>query len=139
MAVYGTISVAVIVAEYRAESAARLMLLVLGYGASIWLAHTYASVTSGAERTWRAALRLSWPVAESALPAVGVLVVATVAGLPTAVAVPAALGACLLNLLVVQVALLRRAGTRTPGRLLATVAVDVAAGALVLAVLTVLR
>ena len=139
MVVYGTISVAVIVAEYRAESTGRLVLLVLGYGASIWLAHAYAGVTSGAERAWPAALRHSWPVAESALPALGVLAVAAAVGLPTAVAVPTALGACLLNLLVVQVALLRRAGTRTPGRLLATVAVDVAGGALVLAVLTFLR
>lgn len=57
--VYGTISVAVVVAEYASSSASRLALLVLGYGASMWLAHGYAAVVSTEQATWGSALRHS--------------------------------------------------------------------------------
>jgi len=39
----------------------------------------------------------------------------------------------------VQVAVLRRAGLRSPGRVVATIALDLIAGAVVLAILTLLR
>lgn len=54
-------------------------LLLLGYGASLWLAHGYAGVVSGAWKTWLSSLGHAWPVAEAALPA---LVVTGLAALP---------------------------------------------------------
>lgn len=139
ISVYGTISVAVVVAEYASSSTARLALLVLGYGVSLWLAHAYAAVVSGASPSWTGSLRHSWPVAEAAMPAFAVLGVAAAFGLTAAVAVPLALVACLVNLVAVQVAVLRTRGPGPRGRIRATVALDVLAGGLVLAVLTLLR
>jgi hypothetical protein len=137
--IYGTISVAVVVAEYASSSAGRLALLVLGYGVSLWLAHGYAGVVSGASVTWQSSLRHAWPVAESTLPALAVIGSAALLGRPTRVAVPLALLACLANLVAVQIAVLRRGGPRSAGRIAATIALDVVAGAVVLAVLTLLR
>jgi sterol desaturase/sphingolipid hydroxylase (fatty acid hydroxylase superfamily) len=139
ISVYGTISVAVVVAEYASSSASRLALLVLGYGISLWLAHGYASVVSTERTTWRTALRHSWPVAEASLPALVVVGVAALVGWPNRVAVPLALLACLGNLVAVQVAVLRGGGRRSRQRIAATIALDVVASVLVLAVLTLLR
>jgi hypothetical protein len=139
ISVYGTISVAVVVAEYASSSASRLALLVLGYGISLWLAHGYASVVSTERTTWRTALRHSWPVAEASLPALVVVGVAALVGWPNRVAVPLALLACLANLVAVQVAVLRGGGRRSRQRIAATIALDVVASVLVLAVLTLLR
>lgn len=139
ISIYGTISVAVIVAEYASSSAGRLSLLLLGYGAALWLAHGYAGVVSGAWRTWPSSLRHAWPVAEAALPALAILGLATLLGWSNRIAVPLALGACLINLVAVQIAVLRRAGTRSPGKVVATIALDSVAGAVVLAILTLLR
>ncbi len=138
ISIYGTISVAVIVAEYASSSAGRLALLLLGYGASLWLAHGYASVVSGASNSWVSSLRHAWPVAEAALPALTVIGLAARLGWNNRVAVPLALVACLINLVAVQIAVLR-AGLRSPGRLAATIVLDLVAGAVVLAVLTLLR
>jgi hypothetical protein len=139
ISIYGTISVAVVVAEYASSSVGRLALLVLGYGASLWLAHGYAGVVSGAHPTWSSSLRHAWPVAESALPALVVVGLAALHGSSTEVAVPLALLACLFNLIAVQTAVLRGGGPRSAGRIVATVALDVVAGGVVLAVLTLLR
>jgi hypothetical protein len=137
--VYGTISVAVVVAEYASSSASRLALLVLGYGASMWLAHGYAAVVSTELATWGSALRHSWPVAEAALPALVVVGTAALLGWPNRTAVPLALIACLANLIAVQIAVLRGGSGRSRQRIAATIALDVVAGAVVLAVLTLLR
>jgi hypothetical protein len=139
ISIYGTISVAVVVAEYASSSAGRLALLVLGYGVSLWLAHGYASVVSTELATWGSALRHSWPVAEAALPALAVVAAAAVLGRPNRIAVPLALIACLANLIAVQVAVLRGGARRSGQRIAATIALDVVAGAVVLAVLTLLR
>ena len=139
ISIYGTISVAVVVAEYASSSVGRLALLVLGYGVSLWLAHGYAGVVSAAFPTWSSSLRHAWPVAESTLPALAVIGLAALLGWPTRIAVPLALVACLLNLVAVQIAVLRRGGRRSAGRIAATIALDVVVGAVVLSVLTVLR
>jgi hypothetical protein len=139
ISIYGTISVAVVVAEYASSSAGRLALLVLGYGVSLWLAHGYAGVVSGAWATWSSSLRHAWPVAESALPALAVVGLAALLGWPARIAVPLALLACLINLVAVQVAVLRRGGPSSAGRITATIVLDVVVGAVVLAVLTLLR
>jgi sterol desaturase/sphingolipid hydroxylase (fatty acid hydroxylase superfamily) len=139
ISIYGTISVAVVVAEYASSSTGRLALLVLGYGLSLWLAHGYAGVVSAAFTTWPSSLRHAWPVAESTLPALAVVGLAAVVGWPTRIAVPLALVACLINLVAVQIAVLRRGGPRSAGRIAATIALDVVAGTVVLAVLTLLR
>jgi hypothetical protein len=139
ISIYGTISVAVVVAEYASSSAGRLAVLVLGYGVSLWLAHGYAGVVSAAFTTWPSSLRHAWPVAESTLPALAVVGLAALLGWPTGIAVPLALVACLVNLIVVQIAVLRRGGPRSAGRIASTIALDVVVGAVVLAVLTVLR
>jgi hypothetical protein len=128
-----------VVAEYASSSASRLALLVLGYGASMWLAHGYAAVVTTEVATWGSALRHSWPVAEAALPALVVVGTAALFGWPNEIAVPLALVACLANLVAVQVAVLLGGGRRSRRRVTATVALDVVAGALVLAVLTLLR
>jgi hypothetical protein len=60
-------------------------------------------------------------------------------GWPNRIAVPLALIACLANLIVVQVTVLRRGGRRSRQRIAATIALDVVAGAVVLAVLTLLQ
>jgi hypothetical protein len=137
--IYGTISVAVVVAEYASSSAGRLTLLVLGYGFSLWLAHGYAGIVSGASPTWWSSLRHSWPVAEAALPALAVVGLAAALGWPNRIAVPFALVACLGNLIAVQIAVLRGSGARSRTRVVATIGLDVVAGAVVLAVLTLLR
>lgn len=137
--IYGTISVAVVLAEYASSSASRLALLVLGYGTSMWLAYGYAGVVSSAYPTWRSSLRRAWPVAESALPALAVVGTAAALGWSNGVAVPLGLVACLVNLVAVQVAVLRGSGVGSRGRVVATIAFDVAVGAMVLAVLTLLR
>lgn len=139
ISIYGTISVAVIVAEYASSSAGRLALLLLSYGASLWLAHGYAGVVSGAWNTWGSSLRHAWPVAEAALPALAVVGLAALLGWTNRVAVPLALVACLINLIAVQIMVLRRGGPRLRGRVTATVALDLVAGAVVLAILTLLR
>jgi hypothetical protein len=61
------------------------------------------------------------------------------ARLPTDIAVPLALVACLADLVAVQIAVLRRGGPRSAGRIAATIALDAVAGAVVPAVLTLLR
>lgn len=139
ISIYGTISVAVIVAEYASSSAGRLALLLLGYGASLWLAHGYAGVVSGESDSWGSSLRHSWPVAEAALPALALLGPAALLGWSNRVTVPLVLVACLINLVAVQIAVLRRAGPRAPGRVAATVALDLVAGVVVLTILTWLR
>jgi hypothetical protein len=139
ISIYGTISVAVIVAEYASSSPGRLALLLMGYGASLWLAHGYAGVVSGAYSRWSPSLRHAWPVAEAALPALAVVGPAALLGWSNRVAVPLALVACLINLVAVQIAVLRRAGRRSPARVAATVALDLVAGAVVLVTLTLLR
>jgi hypothetical protein len=139
ISIYGTISVAVVVAEYASSSAGRLALLILGYGVSLWIAHGYAGVVSATFATWSSSLRHAWPVAESALPALAVVGLAALLGWPTRIAVPLALVACLANLVAVQIAVLRRGGPRSAGRIAATIGLDIVAGAVVLAVLTLLR
>lgn len=60
-------------------------------------------------------------------------------GWPNRIAVPLALVACLANLIAVQVAVLRGGGRRSRQQIAATIALDVVAGAVVLAALTLLR
>jgi hypothetical protein len=62
-----------------------------------------------------------------------------VLGRPNRIAVPLALIACLANLIAAQVAVLRGGARRSGQRIAATIALDVVAGAVVLAVLTLLR
>jgi hypothetical protein len=137
--IYGTISVAVVLAEYPAAHTGRLALIVLGYAVSLWLAHGYAGVVSASHATWRSSLGHSWPVAEAGLPALVVLGLGTALGWSNRLTLGLALTGCLVNVVSVQVAVLRRGRTASRSRIVASVVTDLAVGAIVLAILSWLR
>jgi hypothetical protein len=72
VAVYGTISLAVVVVAWDAEGQVwDLVFVVIGYTLAIWLAHAFATVVSGGHgATWRAALSHEKPVTLAAVPVV---------------------------------------------------------------------
>jgi hypothetical protein len=72
VAVYGTVSMAVVVVAWEPGGDPwELAVLAVGYAVAIWLAHSFANVVSrGAEASWRAALAHEQPVMVSAVPVV---------------------------------------------------------------------
>ena len=72
VAVYGIISIAVVVVAWDADGDPwELAALAIGYALAIWLAHSFANVVSGGpEATWRAALVHEEPVMIGAVPVV---------------------------------------------------------------------
>ena len=108
MGIYGTISVAVVVAEYHGAEALKLAAVVTGYGVSLWLAHSLSVALTQPRRDWLAATAHSWPVAEAAVPALAVALIGAVARWSLQWTSPLALGATVVNLVALQVVMLRR-------------------------------
>ena len=111
MAVYGIISIAVVVVAWEPDGDPwELAALAIGYALAIWLAHSFANVVSGGpDAKWRTALVHEEPVMIGAVP---VVLAATLGGLfdlsAETVDLLALIGLMVL-LAVVQIVLLRTA------------------------------
>ena len=79
-AIYGTISIAVVVAQYGGKDEDRLAGIIAGYAVSIYLAHMFSVLVTSEDRSWRQASVRSAPVIESALPAMLTAFVGRLAG-----------------------------------------------------------
>jgi len=136
VAVYGTVSMAVVVVAWEPGGEAwELAVLALGYAIAIWLAHSFANVVSGgAEASWRVALAHEQPVMVSAVP---VAIVALLGQLfdwtPETVELLALVGLVLL-LVAIQFVLLRTAPAHER-RLGGTLVLDIVAFVLIVLLL----
>jgi hypothetical protein len=109
VAVYGTISLAVVVVAWEPEGEVwDLVFLVMGYSLAIWLAHAFAVVVSeGPEATWRAALARQKAVMLGAVPVVVIGVIGALLSWSPDVVETLALGALAALLAVLQIVLLK--------------------------------
>ena len=109
VAVYGTISLAVVVVAWDAEDDVwDLVLVVIGYSLAIWLAHAFAAVVSGGpEATWREALVREKAVMVGAVPVVVVAVIGGLLGASTDLVELLALVSLAVLLAVLQIVLLK--------------------------------
>jgi hypothetical protein len=111
VAIYGIISMAVVVVAWEPEGdAADLAVLAAGYAVAIWLAHSFANVVSGgANASWRVALRHETSVMAGAPGVVVISLLGALFGWSTTAIEVAALFSLIGLLAAVQLVLLRSA------------------------------
>jgi len=128
VAVYGIISVGVVVAAWEPEGSSwELALLAALYAMAIWLAHSFANVMSrGPSARWRAALDHEKWVMVGAIPVVVVALLGELFDWSPEMVDLLAFGSLLVLLVVVQLLLLRVSPPHQR-RLGATLALDVIA------------
>ena len=109
VAVYGTISLAVVVVAWEPEGEPwDLVFLTIGYSLAIWLAHAFAAVVSGGpEATWRAALAHEKAVMLGAVPVVAIGVIGALLDWSPEAVETLALGALAALLAVLQIVLFK--------------------------------
>lgn len=124
-AVYGALSIALVVVEWEGDGNEwHLVEVIAGYVATMWLTHTYAALVSRAEyRSWLEVAREEFPVAAAGLPALGIALVGQLLGWDQNETANLALVACAITLVGVQAATVGHLGF-SRRRLLLTVVVD---------------
>jgi hypothetical protein len=136
VAVYGIVSVAVVVVAWEPDGdPADLPFLAAGYAIAIWLAHSFANVvSSGADASWREALRHERPVTFGAVPVVVIACLGLLFDWTTTTIEVLALISLVVALASVQLVLLRTAPPERR-RLGATLVLDVISFAVIVLLL----
>jgi hypothetical protein len=111
VAVYGIVSIAVLVVAWEPDGdPADLPFLAAGYAVAIWLAHSFANVvSSGADASWRDALRHERPVMFGGVPVVIIGVLGLLFDWSATTIEVLALVSLVVSLVSVQLVLLRTA------------------------------
>lgn len=124
-AVYGALSIALVVVEWEGDGNEwHLVEVIGGYIVTMWLTHTYASLVSRADiGSWIAAAREEFSVAAAGLPALGIAVIGELLRWNQNDVADLALLACATTLVAIQVAVVRRYGLDRR-RVILTVVVD---------------
>jgi hypothetical protein len=132
-AVYGALSIALVVVEWEGDGNEwHLVEVIAGYVATMWLTHTYASLVSqGDYRSWFEVAREEFPVAAAGLPALGVALVGQLLGWDQNETADLALIACAVTLVAIQVAIVRQLGL-SRHRVILTVVIDMLWAAVIL-------
>jgi len=132
-AIYGVISIAVVVVTWEADGNEwHLVEVIAGYIVSLWTLHSYAALgATGQLRPWWHVAREEFPVAAAGLPALGVAVVGLILGWSEPTEAALALTACALTLVALQTSVLRRIGA-SRRRIARTVGVDMVIAAIIL-------
>jgi hypothetical protein len=132
-AVYGALSIALVVVEWEGDGNEwHLVEVIAGYVATMWLTHTYASLVSrGDYKSLFEAAREEFSVAAAGLPALGVALLGKFLGWTQESVADLALVACAVTLIAIQTAIVRQYGS-TRRRLLLTIIVDMILAAVII-------
>jgi hypothetical protein len=132
-AVYGALSIALVVVEWEGDGNEwHLVEVIAGYVATMWLTHTYASLVSrGDYKSLFEAAREEFSVAAAGLPALGVALLGKFLGWTQESVADLALVACAVTLIAIQTAIVRQYGS-TRRRLLLTIVVDMILAAVII-------
>jgi hypothetical protein len=132
-AVYGALSIALVVVEWEGDGNEwHLVEVIAGYVATMWLTHTYASLVSrGDYKSLFEAAREEFSVAAAGLPALGVALLGKFLGWTQESVADLALVACAVTLITIQTAIVRQYGS-TRRRLLLTIVVDMILAAVII-------
>jgi hypothetical protein len=132
-AVYGALSIALVVVEWEGDGNEwHLVEVIAGYVATMWLTHTYASLVSrGDYKSVFEAAREEFSVAAAGLPALGVALLGKFLGWTQESVADLALVACAVTLIAIQTAIVRQYGS-TRRRLLLTIVVDMILAAVII-------
>jgi hypothetical protein len=132
-AVYGALSIALVVVEWEGDGNEwHLVEVIAGYVATMWLTHTYASLVSrGDYKSVFEAAREEFSVAAAGLPALGVALLGKFLGWTQESVADLALVACAVTLIAIQTAIVRQYGS-TRRRLLLTIIVDMILAAVII-------